>query len=167
MTVPKSLRRKWIAIAVVVLGCVFGVIELPKSTEELVANWNKNIRLGLDLKGGTHLVLQIEVQDAFKAEADTVMDRLKELLNRESIAYTSMDRNEPASIETADTIQINIRGIPTARTSDFRRLINEAAGQQWILSPTAEVDYRLNLRPEAAVKLRQDTLVQTISTMEK
>jgi preprotein translocase subunit SecD len=165
--VPKSLRRKWIAIAVVVLGCVFGVVELPKSADELAANWNKNIRLGLDLKGGTHLVMQIQVQDAFEAEADTVMDRLKQMLSRENIAYASMERNEADSIEAADTIQINIKGVPTARTDDFRRLVNDSAGAQWILTPVGEADYRLNIRPEAAVKLKQDTIAQTISTMEK
>ena len=35
-----------------------------------MANWKQNIRLGLDLRGGSHLVLQVQVQDAFKAEAD-------------------------------------------------------------------------------------------------
>lgn len=33
--------------------------------------------LGLDLKGGSQLVLQVQVQDAFKAEADQTIERLK------------------------------------------------------------------------------------------
>jgi len=41
------------------------------STQQLVENWHKNIHLGLDLKGGSQLVLQVQIQDAFKAEADT------------------------------------------------------------------------------------------------
>src|SRR2546426_9636935 len=47
---PNKLRWKWIVIGVVLLSCVLGVTELPKSKEELLANWGKNIRLGLDLK---------------------------------------------------------------------------------------------------------------------
>src|ERR1039457_7100443 len=100
---PKNLRSKWIVIIAVVLSCVFGIIGLPKSTQELRENWNKNIRLGLDLRGGSHIVLQIQAQDAFNAEADQVIERLREQLRKESVEYGSMDRNEPASIETAET----------------------------------------------------------------
>ncbi|MCI0627993.1 MAG: protein translocase subunit SecD [Acidobacteria bacterium] len=164
---PRNLRWKWIVIGVVVLGCVVGIVGVPKSPAELTTNLRKNIRLGLDLKGGSHIVLQIQVQDAFKAEADLVIERLKESLKTENIEYASIDRNEPASIEAAETIQINIKGIPTAKTSDFRRLVNDALGQQWLLSAVSEKDYKLNLRSEAALKLRQDTVAQTMTTMEK
>ena len=154
-------------VLVVVLGCVFGIIELPGSREELLANWNKNVRLGLDLKGGSHIVLQIQVQDAFKAEADLVIEHLKQVLRQENIDYGSMGRNEPASSETADTIQINIQGVAAAKTNDFRRAVSSAAGQQWMLLPEGESDYQLRMRKEPALKLHQDTLTQSIHTMEK
>ncbi|MBZ5636633.1 MAG: protein translocase subunit SecD [Acidobacteriia bacterium] len=163
----KNLRWKWIFIVAVVLSCVFGVIGLPKSTKELTENWTKNIRLGLDLKGGSHIVLQIQVQDAFKAEADQVIERLKEPLRKESVEYVSIDRNEPASIETAGTIQINVRGVPIAKASDFRRIVNDLAGQQWVLASENSTDYKLTMRGDAALKLRQDTLTQSMSTIEK
>jgi len=53
------------------------------ATAELVANWNRNIRLGLDLKGGSHIVLQMQVQDAFKSEADATIDRLEEVFRKQ------------------------------------------------------------------------------------
>jgi len=65
-----NLRFKLLAIVAVILVCVYGIIGLPKSKDELIANWKKNIRLGLDLRGGSYLILQLQVQDAFKAEAD-------------------------------------------------------------------------------------------------
>ena len=43
---------------------------MPTSKQQLVDNWQKNIHLGLDLKGGSQLVLQVQIQDAFKAEAE-------------------------------------------------------------------------------------------------
>ena len=43
----------------------------------MAANWHRNVRQGLDLKGGSHIRLQIQVQDAFKAEADARMEQLK------------------------------------------------------------------------------------------
>ena len=73
-----NLKFRAIAIVVVILVCVYGIIGLPKSKEELADNWRKNIRLGLDLKGGSHLVLQVQLQDAFKSEADSVINRMKD-----------------------------------------------------------------------------------------
>jgi len=163
----KNLRWKWAFIVTIVVLCVFGIIGLPKSKEELAENWKKNIRLGLDLKGGSHIVLQMQIQDAFKSEADGVIERLKEALRKESLDYASIDRNEPNSIETANTIQITVKGVPAAKSADFRRIINDAVGQQWLLSAENSTDYRLSIRPEAAVKLRQDTVTQSMNTIEK
>ncbi len=36
------------------------------------------IHLGLDLKGGTHLILQVQVNDAVNADSDNAIERLKE-----------------------------------------------------------------------------------------
>ena len=121
-------RSLWIKIASIVgvtLVCLYGIIGIPKNQKELVDNFNKNIKLGLDLKGGSQLVLQVQVQDAFKAEADQLIDRLKTELKTASIDYASFDRNEPGTIEDADKIEIVGKGIPVAKTGDFRRLVNE------------------------------------------
>ena len=130
---PKNLRWKWIVIFVVVLASIIGLTGFPTSTRGLKENLDRNIRLGLDLKGGSHIVLQIQVQDAFKAEADAVIERLKEMFRKENIAYASIERNDPESIETANTIQITIRGVPADRSSDFRRVVNEAVAEQWTI----------------------------------
>ena len=74
----KNLTTKTIIIAVTILLCIYGIIGLPKSKAELLKNVQDNVRLGLDLKGGSHLILQVQVQDAVKAEADQVMERLKD-----------------------------------------------------------------------------------------
>jgi preprotein translocase subunit SecD len=111
--------------------------------------------------------LKIQVQDAFKAEADAAIEVLKEAFRKENISYSSMERNDPNSIATAETIQINIRGVSAGQTNEFRRLTSDRVGQQWLLMPETSSDYRLNLRREAAVKLRQDTLTQSIRTMER
>ena len=107
----KGLRVKAAIIAAVVLICIYGVIGIPRSKEELVRNWNQNIRLGLDLRGGSHLVLQVQVQDAFVAEAQQIVERLRDELNRAGITFTSIENTEPKSIETADQIQISIKGV--------------------------------------------------------
>src|SRR5579863_7761709 len=89
-------------IIALVLVCVYGIIGIPKSTDELVANWKKNIHLGLDLKGGTQLVLQVQIQDAFKAEADGVIQRMRDELTKAKVGFGEMMRNDPNSLQTAD-----------------------------------------------------------------
>src|SRR5258706_16443106 len=94
-----NLKFKILAIIIVILVCAYGIVGLPKSTDELVANWKHNIHLGLDLKGGSQLVLQVQIQDAFKAEADSVIQRLKDQLTKAGIGFGEMIRNEPATIQ--------------------------------------------------------------------
>ena len=43
----QNLRYKFIFIVVVILVCIYGIVNLPKSKDELIANWHKNIHLGL------------------------------------------------------------------------------------------------------------------------
>jgi len=162
-----NLKIKILAILVVILGCAYGIVGLPTSIEQLKANWNNNIHLGLDLKGGSQLVLQVQIQDAFKAEADTVIQRMKDLLNGKGIQFTEMLRNEPPTIKAADTIQIEVKGVPATRAGDFRALVNENFGGVWNLTGVNPTDYRLNIKTSEAIKLRQDTLTQSMNTIEK
>jgi len=162
-----NLKIRILAIIVVILACIYGIIGLPTSIDQLVANWQKNIHLGLDLKGGSQLVLQIQIQDAFKAEADTVIQRLKDQLGAKGIAYADMSRNEPPTIQAADTIQIDIKGVPATAAGDFRGIVNDNYSGIWNLTAVNQTDYRLNMKTSEAIKLRQDTLTQSMNTIEK
>lgn len=160
----KSLRIKAAVIVAVVLICIYGIIGIPKSKEELVANWNNNIKLGLDLRGGSHLVLQVQVQDAFVAEAQQISDRLKEDLAKAAITYTSIDNTEPKAIEEADQIVINIRGVPPEKAGTLRSLVGERA-PGWTMSSSG-ADYTLKITQSAALELRRNTVQRTINTIE-
>ena len=163
----RTLRIKWVVIIAVLLICVYGVIGIPKSKAELVENWKKNIHLGLDLRGGSQLVMQVQVQDAFKAEAVATNDRIKDELRKAGLDYTSIDRNDPQSIQDADKIQINIKGVPSTKAGDFRRVINDSFSGIWILTPVNSTDYKLTMKPSEALKLRKDTVTQSQNTIEK
>jgi len=162
-----NLKFKILAIVVVILVCIYGIVGLPKSTAEVVSNWKRNIHLGLDLKGGSQLVLQVQIQDAFKAEADSVMARLKDELSKARIAYVEMMRNEPASIQAADTIQIDIKGVPPTQAGNFRGIVNDRFGGVWNLAQANQTDFRMTMKTSEALKLRQDTLTQSMHTIEK
>jgi preprotein translocase subunit SecD len=162
-----NVKFKLIAIVAVILVCLYGIVGLPKSTAEVVENWKRNIHLGLDLKGGSQLVLQVQIQDAFKAEADSVIQRLKDQLTKANIGFGEMLRNDPASIQAADSIQIDVKGVPGTQSGNFRQLVNDNFGGVWNLTPVNQTDFRLTMKPSEALKLRQDTLTQSMHTIEK
>jgi preprotein translocase subunit SecD len=161
----KGVRTRAIIILGVLLLVVYGIIGLPRNKEELQANLQKNIHLGLDLKGGSHLVLQVQVQDAIKAEADRSIETLKDDLRKRSIDYTSMDRNDPQTVEQTDSIQINIHGVPAAKTGDLRDLVTTNF-PSWTLTPVNSSDYKMNLKPTELIALKKDTVTRSIQTIE-
>ena len=71
------------------------------------------------------------------------------------------------SIEAAKTIQILIKGVPPDRTGDFRRIVNELASQEWTLTAVGDSDFRLDLRGDAAARLSENVLRQSIQTIER
>lgn len=162
----RNLQIKFAVIAATVLICLYGIFGLPTSLSAMKENVQKNIHLGLDLRGGSHLVLQVQLQDAFMAAADIAIEHMKEEMKKSGVNYASMDRNELASLDDADKIQINIHGIPADKTSVFRSMVAEQF-PEWVLTPVNATDYRMNMKPTDAIKLKQDTLTQTMHTIER
>ncbi len=160
----QGLRVKAAVIVAVIVICIYGIIGIPKSKDELVANWNNNIRLGLDLKGGSHLVLQVQVQDAFISEAQQVVERLKEEMSKAGIAFAALDISEPKTIETADQVQITLKGVPPEKSGQLRSIATERFAN-WTFN-SAGSDYRMNLKPSDALELRKSTVQRAINTIE-
>ena len=163
----RSLKTRLTVIAAVVILCVYGIIGLPASSSQLAANIRKHIRLGLDLEGGTQLLLQVNVQDAFQAEADSVINRLKDKLSTAHIPFTAIVRNNPQTIQQAASIEVNVQGIPETQSSDFRAIVRDNAGPGWIVTPVGPTDYRLTMQPPYAAQLEKDTMIQTMNTLER
>ena len=69
----KNLTSKTILILAVVIVFVFGIIGLPGgfSGAALKASILNRIHLGLDLRGGTHLILQVMVDEAVGIARDS------------------------------------------------------------------------------------------------
>ncbi len=152
-------------VAAIFLLCAWRVIGTSFTWDGIRQNLSDNIALGLDLKGGTHLILQVQVQDALKAEADQTIDRIRSRLLRAQITYAAMRRNDPGSIEEADSIQIELEGTPTDRVGDVRAIFEEEA-PGWLSSSTGGSAFALNLRPSELLRLKAETLQQSMSTIE-
>jgi len=153
-------------IVALVLICAYGIIGIPRSLDDIKGNFKKNIHLGLDLRGGSHLVLQVQLQDAFMADAETVIDRLKDTFNKQGITYADITRNDLASLADADKIQITIKGVPSDHGRDVRAIVGDDY-PDWVLTPISATDYRMNMKASSALKLKDDTLTQCMHTIER
>ena len=162
----KNLKTKAIVIVATILICIYGIIGLPKSKAELDRNLAESIKLGLDLRGGSQLVLQVQVQDAFKADADQNIERLKDEMQKAAIAYVSIDRNDPTTIEDADTIQINIKGVPVDKTSALRDILTQKFST-WQMASVGSDAYRLTLNNTESLAMRRDTVTRSMRTIEQ
>jgi preprotein translocase subunit SecD len=160
----KNVKGRTIFIAAMILICIYGIIGLPTSLGALQQNVKDHIRLGLDLKGGSHLVLEVQVQDAAKADADTTMDRLKEELKKQNITWVSMDRNDPQTVQGANDVEITLKGVPSTQTSAFRDLVNERF-PTYLLTAVNSTDYTLRMKPSDLIDLKRDTVQRTMDTI--
>ncbi|HEX4749613.1 MAG TPA: protein translocase subunit SecD [Bryobacteraceae bacterium] len=162
----RNLRFKFIFIVVVILICIYGIIGLPRNKEQLIANWNHNIRLGLDLRGGTYLVVRVEQQDAFNAQANTDAERLKQAAAKAGVTYSDVTVDEAKSLADATKAAIVVKGVPSTQAGTFRSLVNDQFSQ-WLLTPTSGTDYRLTMKPSEALAMWQNVLTQTKNTLDK
>jgi preprotein translocase subunit SecD len=96
----RNIRARTILVAVVSVLClitIFGPWNKPKGQSRTAADFFKpanlkqnlaeNIRLGLDLRGGTHLVMQVQTDDAIKAITENNRQKAVEELKKENIPH--------------------------------------------------------------------------------
>src|SRR5579884_1299295 len=119
----KNLLWKTVFIIAVLLVFLFGIFGIPKGLNGsgLVASIQDRIHLGLDLKGGTHLILQVMVNDAVKADADQAVERLKEDLRGHNITYAEISQPDPQNAPD----RVVLKGVPSESTGDLRTIVND------------------------------------------
>src|SRR6267154_2383152 len=159
-----NLKWKAVFIAVVILGCIYGLVGLPTfptSIADVKSNFAHQIKLGLDLQGGTHLILQVQVQEAIAQETDQTVDRLTTQLRTKNIHYDEVRR--------VDDTHIVVRNIPSDQLSDFRDLVSSQLQNVWDMSPTAgePSSYTLTLRASAIAAIKDTTMQQSLETIER
>ena len=92
---------RWKVITILVVFIVFfglGVYPLMAVRYGIHSpGWliDKQLKLGLDLKGGVHLVLRVQTDDALRIVTEQEMERLREELKTRNIPVTTMDAPDP------------------------------------------------------------------------
>ncbi len=82
-----NVRWKLILIVVVVALSIFSFY--PPS---------QKVNLGLDLKGGVHLVLRVQTDDALRLETETTVERLRDTLTRGGIQFSKLEMTDPQDV---------------------------------------------------------------------
>jgi preprotein translocase subunit SecD len=153
-----NLRWKAVFIAVVLLVCIYGIIGAPTSWTSAKQNFADRIKLGLDLQGGTHLILQVQVQEAVSLETDQILENLKTQLRNKGI--------HPDDILKQNDTQILVHNLPPDQSSAFRDLVTENF-PDWDVAPAPgeSSGYLLTIRPSAIAAIDEQTMAQSVETI--
>jgi preprotein translocase subunit SecD len=158
----KTQLWKLVLIIGTLLVFLFGIFGLPKSFsgQGLAAALQERIHLGLDLRGGTHLILQVQVNDAVNADSDHAIERLKEDLKSNKINYTEMSKPDP--VNSPD--HVVIKGVPPEQSSELRRIVQDRL-PEYDLTSGAENSWTLSMKPAQLTELKNRAVTQAIETI--
>jgi preprotein translocase subunit SecD len=142
----KNLRWKVLVILGVVALSVFSFY--PPS---------EKVHLGLDLKGGVHLVMRVQTDDAVRIESETTVDRLREQLRTANIPG--------ATVTAAGPGEFRVENVPPDQDQAFRSLVAD-------IEPTynrtsGAGSYTFTMRPNIANQLREDAVNQALQTIDR
>jgi preprotein translocase subunit SecD len=164
----KNLLWKVVLILAILVVFVWGILlgtDPQKSIEAirangLVAGIQQNIHLGLDLRGGTHLILQVQVNDAVNAETDQTIERLKDALKKKNLVFGDITKLDPVAAPQ----KITLRGVDIGAAGDLRSLINEQFGEYDLVSGT-DNSWTVALKPTVLEALKKRAVEQAIETI--
>ncbi len=164
----KGLGWKSIVIVVVVLIFAYGIFGIPAGVsggalaDGLLnsGTFRNGIHLGLDLKGGTHLILQVQVKDAVNVDSDNALESLKDGMRRAKINYADITKPDP----TNHPEQIVIKGVPPDSTSALRDLVSNKL-PEYDATSGANDSWTVAMKPTAVTATEKSAVTQAIETI--
>src|SRR5215467_10296981 len=161
----RNLRVRSITIAVVTALCliiIFGpwhktgksVSDFYKPSK-LKENLSENIKLGLDLRGGTHLVMQVQADDAIRAITDGNVLKTESELKKVGIPFTSVKSptNGVVVVQTPDTSKHS--------EIESKMLPYFGGEQEWtVTKSTNPASVTFSLKSVAANRIRREATEQ-------
>ena len=128
-----SKSRVILILAICLIGIFFALPNMLRNTDKL-PSWWKPVNLGLDLQGGSSLLMQVEVDDVLKERLGAIEDSARQILRENKIRYLNLKVTpegvmvkieNPASREKAANLFRKIDdGIEVKDAEDNSLLIN-------------------------------------------
>src|SRR5579863_1310771 len=158
----KNLLWKMLAIVGILLLFVFGIFGIPQSLsgKGLLAAMTKNIHLGLDLSGGTHLILQVQVNDAVNVDSDNAVEVLKEQLNKKKIAFADITKPDPQNAPD----HVVLKGVPATSRTDLLSIVQDHL-PEYDLTGGADNSWNFAMKPQSLLDLKKKAVTQAIETI--
>jgi preprotein translocase subunit SecD len=140
----------WKVALIIGILVIFTVAIIPtKSNPE-------PIRRGLDLKGGTHLVMRVNVGDAVALETDQAMEAIKNQSTKNNLPTPVVRRISPSAFTLIPPTGI--------QSGEYERLGKDYAGQ-FDMSRTAEGALVFTMKGPAVTAIERDTIDHAVETI--
>jgi len=131
---------------------------VPRTPTWLQALHANPMYLGLDLRGGVHFMLQVDMQGALAKRAETLAGDLRTALREKGIRHGGIQRN-------GQTLELRVREAAAAQSA--QNLIADQFPDllATVTADAAETRITLAIKPEAARKVQEQALKQNITTL--
>ncbi|HEV2646524.1 MAG TPA: protein translocase subunit SecD [Acidobacteriaceae bacterium] len=159
----KNLKGRTIAIIAVLVIFCYGIFGIPHGVTPtaLKASMLERINLGLDLKGGTRLVLLVHVQEAVGSTTDRDVERLQEDLQKiPGASGTQVHKLDPAHPEV-----ITLTNVPANQVSAVRSMAEGSDYSQYDVASNADGSVKISLKPAAVKDIENHALQQSLETI--
>src|SRR6266852_1929756 len=155
---------RWKVITILVVLVAFGSVGVyPIVAAHYGVHWpallmDKQLKLGLDLKGGVHLVLRVQTDDALRIQTEQDMERLRAELATRGITVTN--------ISSPSVTRFRVDGVPPAKDAEFRQAAAEVQ-TNFDRSTGVNGSYTFTMKPNVQQNLRDEAVVQARQTIER
>ncbi len=149
-----ELRWKAIGYGAFLLACAVAI--WPPYERDGVPG---RIKLGLDLRGGIHLVLQVVVEDALNATVDDAVTTARDQAGRKGIQVGAVQRVSPKSF--------SVQGTEPARVKDMRDLLRDFFRGSWEVRDAGEGGFTVEMTDLYERQVKEQTVQEAIRTLER
>jgi preprotein translocase subunit SecD len=160
----KNLAGKTAFIVAVLVIFVYGIVGIPHGG--LKQAITDRIHLGLDLKGGTHLVLEVHVNEAVASAADRDAVRLTQDLQAAGVTGVMAARTGDAA-GSGNPGKITVTGIPANKMTDARGVFNGVSYNDYDVATNPDGTVTLTMKQAAIRSLSERTLETSIETIRE
>ncbi len=150
----RELRLKAVLYGAFLLACGVAVWP-PYDTPEQRAK----IRLGLDLKGGSHFVLRVKTDDALIATVDDALQTARDQVSRKGISVAKVERQGQSSFV--------VQGVEPARVKDVRDILKDFFRVGWEIKESSDAGFDVAMNDSFVREIKQRTVKESIRTLER
>ena len=159
----KNLNNKIALIVAVLVICIYGIFGVPSGVtgKDLGEAITKRIHLGLDLRGGAHLILQVKVLEAVNADTDNTVARIQQDLKAANLNFSQVYKPDPAK----PTV-IRVEGTQLAKAGDVSSLLETKYSNEYeVATGDNDSSFTLTMKPMVEKTLEQKTDEQAIEAI--